>query len=230
MRGRDAAAEFPTDFSFRFRAGRSVAYGRRVSAATEHKEGAWPAILTWRAHNLPRMESVRVQLSGNRIKAYGRIVSAATESTPAFSASYDLVTDETGGTKRLSMSVTLAERERQLSIARDEENMWLVQDHSGQTSRATYKGAMDVDVVFSPFFNALPIRRTGLYKRADSVSLPVVYVWLPELTVKSQTISYTSTGDDGGEGIKLVSPVADTTITVDSEGFIVDYPGLAERI
>ena len=230
MRGRDAAAEFPTDFSFRFRAGRSVAYGRRVSAATEHKEGAWPAILTWRAHNLPRMESVRVQLSGNRIKAYGRIVSAATESTPAFSASYDLVTDETGGTKRLSMSVTLAERERQLSIARDEENMWLVQDHSGQTSRATYDGAMDVDVVFSPFFNALPIRRTGLYKRADSVSLPVVYVWLPELTVKSQTISYTSTGDDGGEGIKLDSPVADTTITVDSEGFIVDYPGLAERI
>ena len=156
------------------------------------------------------MESVRVQLSGNRIKAYGRIVSAATESTPAFSASYDLVTDETGGTKRLSMTVTLAERERQLSIARDEENMWLVQDHSGQTSRATYDGAMDVDVVFSPFFNALPIRRTGLYKRADSVSLPVVYVWLPELTVKSQTISYTSTGDDGGEGIKLVSPVADT--------------------
>lgn len=230
MRGRDAAAEFPTDFSFRFRAGRSVAYGRRVSAATEHKEGAWPAILTWRAHNLPRMESVRVQLSGNRIKAYGRIVSAATESTPAFSASYDLVTDETGGTKRLSMSVTLAERERQLSIARDEENMWLVQDHSGQTSRATYEGAMDVDVVFSPFFNALPIRRTGLYKRADSVSLPVVYVWLPELTVKSQTISYTSTGDDGGEGIKLVSPVADTTITVDNDGFIVDYPGLAERI
>ena len=52
------------------------------------------------------------------------------------------------------MTVTLAERERQLSIARDEENMWLVQDHSGQTSRATYDGALDVDVVFSPFFNA----------------------------------------------------------------------------
>ncbi len=201
-----------------------------MSAARDQKDSAWPAILTWRAHNLPRMESVRVQVSGNRVKAYGRIVSAATESTPAFSASYDLVTDESGGTKRLSMTVTLAERERQLSIARDEENMWLVQDHSGQTSRAAYDGAMDVDVVFSPFFNALPIRRTGLYQRADSVSLPVVYVWLPELTVKSQTISYASTGADGGDSIKLLSPVADTTITVDSDGFIVDYPGLAERI
>ncbi|MDT5104679.1 MAG: uncharacterized protein QOI25_2192, partial [Mycobacterium sp.] len=40
------------------------------------------------------MESVRVQLSGNRIKAYGRIVAAGTSSHPAFSASYDLVTDD----------------------------------------------------------------------------------------------------------------------------------------
>ena len=111
------------------------------------------------------MESVQVQLSGNRIKAYGRIVAAATASHPAFSASYDLVTDEHGATKRLSLTVTLAERERQLSIARDEENMWLVQDHQNQTKRAAFDGALDVDVVFSPFFNALPIRRTGIYKR-----------------------------------------------------------------
>lgn len=197
-----------------------------MSTANAPVPNAWPAILTWRAHDLPRMESVRVQLSGNRIKAYGRIVSAATDSTPAFSASYDLVTDESGATKRLSMTVTLAERERQLSIARDEENMWLVQDHTGQTSRAAYDGALDVDVVFSPFFNALPIRRTGLHRRADSVLLPVVYVWLPELVVKPVTIGYTG----GSDGIKLQSPVANTTISVDDEGFIVDYPGLAERI
>ena len=37
--------------------------------------------------------------------------------------------------------------------------------------------------------------------------------------------------NDGGlDGIKLRSPVADTTVTVDTDGFIVDYPGLAERI
>jgi hypothetical protein len=172
------------------------------------------------------MESVRVQLSGNRIKAYGRIVAAATASHPAFSASYDLVTDESGATKRLSLTVTLAERERQLSIARDEENMWLVQQHTGETNRAAYGGALDVDVIFSPFFNALPIRRTGLYERSESVVLPVVYVRLPELSVDEATISYSSAPD----GIKLHSPVAETKVTVDSEGFILDYPGLAERI
>lgn len=192
-------------------------------------DSAWPAILTWRAHDVLRMESTRVQLSGNRIKAYGRIVAASSEIHPAFSASYDLVTDESGATKRLSLSVSLAERERQLSIARDEENMWLVTDHQGQ-SRGSYDGALDVDVVFSPFFNALPVRRTGLHHRVDSVTLPVVYVYLPDLAVEPASISYSSSGPGSGEGIKLHSPVAETTITVDGEGFILDYPGLAERI
>lgn len=191
----------------------------------EANDSTWPAILTWRAPDASRIESVRVQLSGNRIKAYGRMVAAATAAHPAFSASYNLVTDESGATSRLSLSVTLAERDRQLSIARDQENMWSISDHRGQ-SRGRYEGAMDVDVVFSPFFNTLPLRRTGIYARTDAVSVPVVYVTLPDLAVNPATISYASSP----EGIKLNSPVADTTVTVDVNGFILDYPGLAERI
>jgi hypothetical protein len=192
---------------------------------SEATPSAWPAILTWRARDVPRMESARVQLSGKRIKALGRIVAGATGSHPAFSASYDLVTDDSGATKRLSVTVTLAERDRQLSIARDEENMWSITDHRGQ-SRGAFDGALDVDVVFSPFFNALPIRRTGIYKCIDSVAVPVVYVSLPEFAVNPAAITYRS----GPDGIKLHSPVADTTVTVDWDGFILDYPGLAERI
>jgi hypothetical protein len=184
-------------------------------------------MLTWRAPDVSRMESVRVQVSGNRIKANGRIVAAATATNPAFGAYYDLLTDEAGATKRLGMTVTVAERERVYSFARDEENMWLVTDHQGE-HRAAYDSALDVDVVFSPFFNALPIRRLGLQGRADSVALPVVYVNLPEMSVAAALVSYTSTG--GLDGIKVRSPISDTTVTVDDEGFIVDYPGLAERI
>ena len=186
---------------------------------------AWPAILTWRARDVPRMESTRVSLSGKRIRAHGRIVAGATAQHPAFSASYDLVTDERGATTRLSLSLMLAERDRQLSIARDEEDMWTVQTHHG-SSRDGYDGALDVDVVFSPFFNALPIRRLGLHTKSESVSVPVVYVMLPELVVRPATISYSA----GSDGIKVHSPVADATMTVDAEGFILDYPGLAERI
>jgi uncharacterized protein len=184
-------------------------------------------MLTWRAQDVSRMESVRIQLSGKRIRANGRIVAAATDTNPAFGAYYELQTDETGANKRFGLTVTLAERERQLAISRDEENMWLITDHQGE-KRAAYNGALDVDVVFSPFFNALAIRRLGIHERADSIVLPVVYVNVPEMSVTATTVSYTSEGRL--DGIKLRSPVADTTVRVDADGFIEDYPGLAERI
>ncbi|CAM2997270.1 putative glycolipid-binding domain-containing protein [Mycobacterium intermedium] len=173
------------------------------------------------------MESVRVQLSGKRIKANGRIVAAATDTNPAFGAFYELQTDESGATKRFGLTVTLAERERQLAIARDEENMWLITDHQGER-RAGYNGALDLDVVLSPFFNALPIRRLGLHEHAESVTLPIVYVNVPSMTVTADTVSYSTEGRL--DGIKLRSPVANTTVTVDTNGFIAEYPGLAERI
>ncbi|UMB72554.1 putative glycolipid-binding domain-containing protein [Mycobacterium paraterrae] len=171
------------------------------------------------------MESVRVQLSGKRIKANGRIVAAATDSNPAFAAYYDLLTDEAGATKRLGMTVTLAERERQLVVARDDENVWLVTDHQGD-SRASYDGALDVDVVYSLFFNTLPIRRRGLQENGETITVPTVYVRLPEMSVAAATVSYSNIGD----GIKVRTPVSDTTLTVDDAGFIVNYPDLAERI
>jgi hypothetical protein len=105
----------------------------------------------------------------------------------------------------------------------------MVTDHQGE-SRAAYDGALDVDVVFSPFFNALPIRRVGLNERADSVTVPTIYVRLPEMSVTSAVVSYSSPAAGASEGIKVHSPVSDVTLTVDADGFIVDYPGLAERI
>ena len=151
------------------------------------------------------------------------------DTNPAFAAYYDLQTDDRGATKRLGMTVTLAERERQLAVARDEENMWMVTDHQGE-SRAAFDGALDVDVVFSPFFNALPIRRCGLMERADSITVPTIYVRLPEMSVTSAMVSYSSPAPGTAEGINVHSPVSEITLTVDADGFIVNYPDLAERI
>lgn len=182
-------------------------------------------VLTWRAPGADRMESTRIWLAGNKVKASGRIVAAATSKHAAFSAYYDLQTDEGGAAKRIGLRVTAAARDRQLSIARDEENMWLVSSNQGE-SRAAFDGALDVDMVLSPFFNALPIRRLGLHQRSETVTVPVIYVTLPEMELNARTVSYRSTG----EGIAVQSPVSDTTVSVDAAGFIVNYPGLAERI
>ncbi len=139
------------------------------------------------------------------------------------------MTDESGATKRLSLSVTLAERDRQLSIARDEENMWLITDHQGQSRGVLRRGAGRRRRLQPVLQRAAdPAHRPAPQGRFGDAAGGVRD--LPDLTVKSAIDQLQQLGPDSGEGIKLHSPVADTTITVDDDGFILDYPGLAERI
>jgi hypothetical protein len=183
-------------------------------------------VMTWRGIGEDRLEQVRVAVTGNRVKAYGRIVAAATEDREAFSASYDMVTNDAGVTKRLSLHLVRASGDTQISITRDNEHTWLVQSARGM-ERSDFGGAQDVDLALSPFFNALPIRRLGLSGGATStVEVPVAYLYLPTGEVKPASLQYTP----GDAGIGVVSPVADTTLTVDDNGFVVNYPGLAERV
>lgn len=196
-----------------------------ADASTSATTPQWPAVLTWQAHQSPRMESARVSLNRNRIKAAGRIVGGQCAEHPAFSASYDLVTDEAGVTRRLSMRTSTRAGERQLSISRDGEGKWLISD-GHRSTRSAFGGALDVDVVLSPFFNVLAVRRNALAHDAAQLQLPLVYVRLPDLSVSEEHLTYIS----GPEGIHVISPVSSSTITVDHDGFVLDYPGLAKRI
>nr|WP_231846648.1 putative glycolipid-binding domain-containing protein [Mycobacterium leprae] len=112
-----------------------------------------------------------------------------------------------------------------MPIARGEKKH-AVGDWSTRGKRGAYNDALDVDVVFSASFNALPIRRLGLHERVEEIILSMVYARVPELPVAADTVSYTSSIHL--DGIKLRSPVRNTI--VDADAFIMDYPGLAERI
>ncbi|MFW0797071.1 putative glycolipid-binding domain-containing protein [Gordonia sp. CPCC 205515] len=183
-------------------------------------------MITWRGEGADRLEQVRLQVNGARIKAYGRIIAAATDDHEAFSASYELVTNDLGVTKRLSVHLLKASGETQLGIARDGEHNWLVQRPDGTTTRSDFNGAEDVDLALSPMFNSLPIRRHHLTEGTAEREVPVVYLYLPGNVVEPATLRYTA----GASAIGVVSPVATSTITVDDNGFVVDYAGLAKRV
>lgn len=171
------------------------------------------------------MESVRVQINGKRIKAAGRITAGACDEHPAFSASYDLVTDESGVTKRLSVRSAVTAGESQISISRDSQGFWLID--SASPTRSDFDGALDTELVWSPFFNTLAIRRLGLHSAdASDQQVPVVYVGLPDLTARAETLSYRG----GPTEFEVDSPMGHSKVTVDSEGFVVGYDGMAHRI
>ncbi|WLP92685.1 putative glycolipid-binding domain-containing protein [Gordonia sp. NB41Y] len=188
--------------------------------------GDLKTLLTWRGdEGVNRLEQVRLNVNGARVKAYGRIIAAAHGDQEAFSCSYELVTNDAGVTKRLSIHLVRADGESQIGITRDEENKWLVRA-GGEMIRSDFDGAEDVDVALSPMFNALPIRRHRLVGGTGSVEVPVLYVYLPSSRIEPATLTYTA----GPDSITVDSPVANSALTVDENGFVIDYPGLATRV
>jgi uncharacterized protein len=92
-------------------------------------------------------------------------------------------------------------------------------------------GAYDVDLGSSPLTNTLPIRRLGLLKAEPGAShrISVAFVLVPSLEVVQADQIYTPLGEDGHR-IRYASETFSADLTVDDDGFVTDYPGLAQQI
>jgi hypothetical protein len=187
-------------------------------------------MLAWAGIECLRLEAARLLLGERGLRASGSLVSCQQEGIEAFSASYSLATDETGVVQRLTVRTIRAQGEQHVTLTRSEEGIWLV-DHGqgGAAQRTDFGGALDVDVQFSPLFNALPVRRLGLHRVAAKHDLAVVFVSLPTLEVDriSQTYRTVSLGDPAIVG--LSSDSFEAELSVDADGLVLDYPGLARR-
>lgn len=183
-------------------------------------------MLTWLGANAPMMEGARVVLGDRRMRATGALVASATADQPAYSVTYSLATGETGAVSRVSVRAVDAEGERQVTLNRSEEGIWLV-DHGQGSVRTDFDGAVDVDVSACVLFNAVPVRRLGLHQGAGERELAVVRVQLPDLSVNLVRQSYRAAGP-GSVSFRQDDFAAE--LVVDEHGLVVDYPSLARRI
>jgi hypothetical protein len=192
------------------------------------------SMFTWQGGNGRTLESARVLLSGTGLRALGRSVHAPLDG-PAFTASYRLLVDGEGVLSRLSVTSASEQRERNLTLNRTEDGYWLLDTGSGG-SRAEFDGAVDVDLEYSPLFNALPTRRLRLHRQPGDHQLPVVFVALPTLEVVLVTQRYRTVslldGDDpaGRAVVSFSSGTFEAELEMDADGIVVDYPKLATRI
>ena len=181
-------------------------------------------MITWRSADGDRLEQVRLNTGGGRLRAYGRIIAAATDDTEAFSASYELVSNDIGVTRRLSVRLLRASGEAQLDVSRDMDGRWMVQTPQS-TVHSDFGGAETIDVVHSPFFKTLPIRRYGLSGGGTADDLPVVSLHLPDCDIEPVRVSYTVDADR----VSVASVRGTDEFVVDGDGLVVDYPGVATR-
>lgn len=187
-------------------------------------------MLTWRGADAERMEQVRLNISGGRIRGYGRIISAATDEYEAYSVSYELVTTASGVTRRLSVRMLKASGEISLEISRDLDGRWLVQTPDSVV-HSDFGGADTVDLWHSPFLKSLVVRRYGLIDGFSRIDVPVVELSLPACSVDVVEKSYTfdALGPDGGAAT-LSSPRGIWDLMVDADGLVTEFPGVADRL
>ena len=187
-------------------------------------------MLAWAGADCLRLEAARVVLSERGLRATGSLVNAQREGVEAYSASYSLATDEACVAQRLTVRTARATGEQHVTLTRSEEGVWLVDHGQGAVRRNHFDGALDVDLAFSPLFNALPIRRLGLHRSAAQHDLPVAFVALPSLDVcrAAQTYRTVSLGEPAV--VSISSDSWEAELTVDADGLVLDYPGLARRV
>jgi len=159
---------------------------------------------------------------------------------------YDLVTDEAWASVRLEVTAEGAGWLRTIRLERAAGRWRATTAEQGDLDAALVAAgqarvglpgteeperlvdAVDIDLGNAPLFNTLPVRRLGLLgEPAGTVhKLLMVFVRVPSLEILPVEQIYTVLGDGR---INYASDSFTADLTVDGNGWVVHYPGLAER-
>src|SRR4051794_27870656 len=127
---------------------------------------------------------------------------------------------------------------RELDLRHDERGRWTcvvnahgdgLPDPGGDV--ASFQGALDCDLGYSPLTNTMPIRRCGLDRRVGAQDFLMAWIAVPELCVfgsaqryehvQPGVVRYIDRGSFDGFSAEL---------SLDPDGLVVHYPELAERV
>jgi hypothetical protein len=185
------------------------------------------SFLSWSSDDGRRLETVRVVITERGLRASGYLVVVGRAS---LGASYSLLCDSTGRTRRLTVRSDSLTSERGLSLTRTPGGPWL--DGAGKSPpMPDLDVAFDIDLNASAFTNSLAIRRLGLHQRYGEESITVAEIAVPDLAVEPVQHRY-KTIEVSADGARIDhhGPSGHHEITVDRKGFVVNVPRLSYRL
>lgn len=178
--------------------------------------------LTWQVTENDGYETAWVTLDGRTLTAKGRTFGG----TGPWWGMYELICGDDFVTRQLLMAVYTEQSTLELDLRREETSSdgarWTVNG----IEAPELAGALDCDVAFSPLTNAMPILRWDLHKTHGTQEFRIAFVSLPDLTVSPSVQTYTHL-EPGRVRFQSGSYVSD--LTVDDNGLVLAYPGMAFR-
>lgn len=172
----------------------------------------------------------------------------AVAATPLpYTCRYELVTDEAWATVRLEVSAEGGGWLRTVRLERAAGRWRVTTAEQGDLDRALVAAghspaglpgteepdrlaaAVDADLSAAPLFNTLPVRRLGLLNMPAGTegTVDVAWVLLPSLEVLPAQQHYAAVGD--GATVRFSSRSFKADLALDADGYVTQYPGLAER-
>ncbi|MCB8820488.1 putative glycolipid-binding domain-containing protein [Microvirga rosea] len=114
---------------------------------------------------------------------------------------------------------------RALHLESNGQGLW----RANGTERPELQGCLDVDIQASPITNTLPIRRLSP-KAQETIDVRLCYISIPSLDVSPRDQRYTATRAGQLYRFESVDSGFTADLPVDSDGFVLDYPGLFKRL
>jgi len=96
---------------------------------------------------------------------------------------------------------------------------------------ASFREALDCDLALSPLTNTMPVLRHGLLTGGGKVDYVMAWVSVPDLAVTTSVQSYAFVRREaaGLSVIRFESAGFTADVVFDSDGIVVDYPGIGSR-
>jgi hypothetical protein len=197
--------------------------------------GAMPTrVAVWTKEKRAGYEFAEVTLEPDRLSARGVAIGG---DPVAYRLDYVLETGPGFVTTRLDVSSRGAGWSRRLVLRRDGAGAWTVDAETEGNPElpaaggdaAALAGALDCDLGLSPVTNLMPIMRHELLSAPGQVELTMAWVSVPDLAVELDGQRYTGAGQNRVRYDALDGRFS-ATITLDDDGLVADYPGVARRI
>ncbi|GAA3694093.1 putative glycolipid-binding domain-containing protein [Arthrobacter ginkgonis] len=198
----------------------------------------------WRGTDDPgRLDTAVAHFEGERLRAHGTSLTSRHSSSWALTTGTDLATGTEWATRTLAVAVNGDGWFRSLELRRGVDG-WSATATAGGNAGLPAPGlaepealadALDCDLGLCPLTNTMPIRRFGLHTGAGSTpALTMAWVEVPSLRVLPSRQMYRGLGNGKVEFRSADSRSGDggfsAELTVDHDGIVVDYPGLAALV
>ena len=191
-------------------------------------------LLLWRGLDEWRAEAACVELDDRGIRATG--TQLGVDPVP-YRLDYELETEADFVTSRLRVVSRGDGWRRELQLGRAADGDWsIVASEEGRLdlphaggNASDLAAALDCDLGLSPVTNTMPILRYGLLHGGGPVELTMAWVAVPALAVEADGQRYRHL-ESMVVRFEAVDGSFAADITVDDDGVVVDYPGIARRL